>query len=330
MVYSLYRGMKRKASPIWMNKRIMTTAIRAATAAMNRTKSKRRVIAFKQRAPRYGIYRSKFTRKRRGYKNKAYKALMDNPTKIYRREVGGRENVANGKQLFDLVATAFDSQDMRNILSSEGSVVGSNNVFRFRVVSATYDFMLCNTTNNQIVVYLYCFQAKNNDTESVFVKATTGDNQLTAKDTSGVVQTENNIGYSPLSAPKVYRNYHKYSVKKKVMDPGSLWSYRIHHPIHKFFTTDSVPLTGNSYLKGISDNVLIRVHGTPASYATAEGTVTVSEARVDWTCVTTMKYKYLADSQLTHTLESALTTVAGDTRTINDETGAITVVDTTQ
>lgn len=282
----------------------------------SRTRTRRRIrFSIKRRPTRAGVYRSRYARKRKRL-SAAKKALRNVGSQVYARSYGDRFTCNVGKCAYRVGTRGIEDATVWQICRSVDPNFSPNTRnYTVYISSITKDYMITNATTNQAVVNLYELTAKNtrvptsnpttgvddNLLEKDFI---TSDDKLAAGDSAAASLTENDIMFSPMSKPKIYMNWKKFKCFKKIMDPGAVWHVRVYIPIHKYFNTTNMKTTGpadnelsGQVLRGITTGSIMRVTGTPASATNAEGTVTTTNARLEFVASEKIHFKHVPDMQ---------------------------------
>lgn len=225
-------------------------------------------------------------------------ALKNLPYKIINREEGSRFTCSLGRQAYRIAQEICDNRMMFDILSqAEGKTVDANHNYKFYIKSVSYEMMVKNQTNTQVVLYVYDMAPKHKEDLTILQSIEAGDNAMSTGD--GDPLTNQNISSKPMTFPAVYKNWYQKSVKKLVLQAGEVRIIKINRPVNKYFNSTHLQSAANIYraFPGITTTTLLRLHGTPVNDSAAEGNVSTSSGRVDFTSYQKIVYKFIENSQ---------------------------------
>lgn len=285
---------------------------------------------------RMGVYKSKYKARRRRRKTVADKALANIGFQRAYHQEASRETSNNGKQALRLMSKGLTDYKLYTMLKAVNpSFFPDLNNYMCHIKGMYKKIMITNATNNQTVVYVYEMMSKRDTSTDLDSDADTGDDKMATGDLLPLDQ--DNVAYTPLSAPKVFKNWRKIKTFKKIMDPGAVWCINIKIPMNKRFNTTNMR---NSQLetnqapripfnhRGLTSQTLVRWHGTPASRTNEEGTVTLAPSRIEYTVAEYYTYKHVNNMRNQTELLKAFNTEPGTMDIINDETATPTTVTT--
>lgn len=245
-------------------------------------------------------HQKKYKKKRR--LTIAEKALANLPYKFIVNQVSDRYSCQVGQQSYRQFQVNVDNNLLHNLITNaEGKVLDSRRNYKMYLKNVSYELMVKNQTNTQIVFYVYDMMPKYKDTTNIINDLSKGAESMRTGDSGTRIVTENNISTNPMSFPEVYKNYRVLKTYKYVLQAGEMRIIKFFRQINRYFNSTHLSPLSSDYqvFPGISSILLTRLHGTPTHASDQEGTVSTSSARVDMTGYQKLSYKFIENSQVT-------------------------------
>lgn len=227
----------------------------------------------------------------------------------------GRQGISSGH--------CFKNYTRQGIIDDIGGTTTfsatTSKVFYLKCWSNTWLF--CNTSNALQFVYIYDLMCIRNTSSNALVCMQEG---FTARYQNGSSTNWESIGACPSMAGEAFSRYWKIrKCTKLVLAPGA------HHQ-HTFFidykmrrvTTDFIENTDDTYLAGITPEMLIRVHGSVGE--SIDGITNITKTQMSGVCHASRSYKVIdANTPTKYEITSQLPTT-DPTQIMEIDTGAVT------
>lgn len=251
-----------------------------------RRRTRRRTTKMPANNSRYGI-RKGGTKRRWKKPTVAMRALKSKPYQrlVYHNSRSFDSNV--NEQEVSLLNTGIENRRIHQMLP--GVLNGEQKIFiRFHKV----EFQIVNSTNNQIIIWLYCLESKKDSAVSSETIARLGDNPL------GITHNNLEPTYSPISNRKINIDFKVKVKRKKILNPGEVFMYSHKRFVNHMFNTgrlvDGPAATAYGRYRGLTEEWLIRYQGTVAFKENSDGFnngALISPAKIDTVVYETISYK---------------------------------------
>lgn len=214
------------------------------------------------------------------------------------------------------IYSMLDVSNIKNAISTIGSgVLGANNATQFAIPVCKCEYMLTNSTNANVIIWLYDIIPRKNvyNTDTAWqVPQNAWQNGIRQQaGTGGSVGTQFNIGSKPFESKLFCETYKVRKVTKIIMAPGALHRHIVRSTQRRWFTdaqynnlfngTTVVPSSTNYWIGGRTVLTMMVMMGAPAhSFASADAQhVSSGLGAIDMITTKTYEYMYSATAAKT-------------------------------